>query len=154
MAEWGLRFWLMVTLSSEDGAEWRYDSETGEISATIRGQEIVVLGERPPLLATFHSDVAGLRQEYETHGYFYLESRGERGRFAALRYHLEEMPAFGFSAAVAGTRGQALARAKSALAKPEASLASCHGGAFDCALRAVWSVMSWIRFRDRNDRRH
>jgi putative isomerase len=143
MAEWGLRFWLMVTLGSEDGAEWRYDSETGEISATIRGQEIVVLGERPPLLATFHSDVAGLRQEYETKGYFYLESRGDRGRFAALRYHLEEMQAFSFSAAVAGTRSQALARARSALARPEASLASCHGGAFAGALDAVRDVIGW-----------
>src|ERR1700741_3877431 len=35
MGEWGLRFWVMLTLSSADGAEWRYDPATGELSADI-----------------------------------------------------------------------------------------------------------------------
>src|SRR6266481_8932228 len=29
MGEWGLRFWVMLALSSEDGAEWVFDPESG-----------------------------------------------------------------------------------------------------------------------------
>src|ERR1039457_6071442 len=63
MAEWGLRFWVMVTLRSEDGDEWRYDPATSELSAKIRGHDVVVIGQRPPLLATFHPDMAALGYE-------------------------------------------------------------------------------------------
>jgi len=51
-----------------------------------------VLGARPPLLVTSHPDLAALAHEYETHGYWYLGSRGAGGPLLALRYNLEEMP--------------------------------------------------------------
>jgi putative isomerase len=153
MAEWGLRFWVMLTLNCEDGGEWRYDPETSELSATIGDRHVVVIGERPPLLATFHADMAGLRQEYETKGYFCLASRGEKGRFAVLRYHLEEMPAFTFAAAIGTGRAQAADRAKSALTKPVASVASIHGGANDGALDAVRDVVGWNTVWDSVNRR-
>ncbi len=153
MGEWGLRFWVMLALSSEDGAEWRYDPETSELSTRIRGHDVVVLGERPPLLATFHPDMAALRQEYETKGYFCLDSRGERGGFAVLRYHLEEMPTFTFAATIGESRGQALARAKTALEKPMAPLPSIHGGAYAGALDAVRDVIGWNTVWDPVNRR-
>ncbi|HXU57113.1 MAG TPA: hypothetical protein VN710_00110, partial [Verrucomicrobiae bacterium] len=82
MAEWGLRFWVMLAVRSEDGAEWVFDPESGELAAEIRGHRVVIKGERAPLLTTFHADMDGLQGEYESKGYFCLDSRGERGRFA------------------------------------------------------------------------
>src|SRR6266481_4495399 len=97
MGEWGLRFWVMLALSSEDGAEWRYDPRRGELAADLRGHRVLVTSERAPLMVTFHEDMAALATEYESEGYFYLDSRGERGRFAVLRYNLEEMPSLAFA---------------------------------------------------------
>ncbi len=153
MAEWGLRFWVMLTLGSEDGVEWHFDPATSQLSAQIRGQHVVVLGERPPLLATFHDDIAALRGEYETKGYFCLDSRGEQGRFAVLRYHLEEMPSFAFAAGIAETRAQAMLRAKSALEKPIEPLPEIHGGAYAGALDAVRDVIGWNTVWDPVNRR-
>jgi putative isomerase len=153
LAEWGLRFWVLLTLSTEDGAEWRYDPETSELSTTTRGHDVVVIGERAPLLATFHPDREALRQEYETKGYFCLDSRGERGPFAVLRYHLEEMPSFTFAASVGKTRAEALTRAGSALKAPKAALAGIHGGAYAGALDAVRDVIGWNTVWDQVNRR-
>jgi len=151
--EWGLRFWLMLTLSSEDGAEWRFDPESGELTGEVCGHHVAVKGERAPLLATFHADMEALRAEYESKGYFYLDSRGERGRFAALRYHLEEMPGFAFAVSVAEARAQALARARAALAAPVRQVAQIQGGFNAGALDAVRDVIGWNTVWDAINRR-
>jgi putative isomerase len=153
LGEWGLRFWVMLTLSSEDGAEWRYDPVSGELSAEIRGHHVVVKGERLPLLPTFHEDMAALAREYETKGYFCLDSRGERGRFAVLRYHLEEMPEFTFAASVGEDRVQAASRATTALAASVRPVPEIHGGAQAGALDAVRDVIGWNTVWDRVNRR-
>ena len=85
MAEWGLRFWVMLAVRCDDGAEWVFDPESGELAAEIRGHRVVVKGERAPLLTTFHADIGALQSEYETKGYFCLDSggfAGERGVFS------------------------------------------------------------------------
>jgi putative isomerase len=142
MAEWGLRFWVMVTLSA-GRTRWRYDPKTGELSAKIGEQHVVALGERLPLLPTFHANVEALREEYETKGYFCLDSRGERGVFPVLRYHLEEMPSFTFAVSVGKSRSEALKRAKAALGAPAAVVPGIHGGAYSGALDAVRDVVGW-----------
>src|SRR5262245_14721118 len=134
LAEWGLRFWIVLVLrwtppGADQAVEWRYDPESGELSATAGPHAIVIRGERLPLLATFHESLDALQQEYETKGYFCLDSRGERGRVAVLRYHLEEMPRFRFAAAIAADRKSASDRAAAALSsKPVAPLRAMQTG--------------------------
>ncbi len=152
MAEWGLRFWVMPTLSA-GRTNWRYDPKTGEFSAKIGQQHVVMLGERLPLLPTFHADVEGLREEYETKGYFCLDSRCTRGRFAVMRCHLEEMPSFTFAVSVGRSRADALKRARAALGKPATEVTSIHGGAFSGALDAVRDVVGWNTVWDAVNRR-
>ena len=97
--EWGLRFWVVVVLEPTafgDAADrvrgWSNESATGlRWSAGGIKCSACVLGARPPLLVTSHPDLAALASEYETHGYWYLGSRGAEGPLLALRYNLEEM---------------------------------------------------------------
>ena len=97
--EWGLRFWVVVALELTvfgDAADrvrgWSNESVTGmRWSAGGIERSACVLGARPPLLVTSHPDLAALAREYETRGYWYLESRGTEGPLLALRYNLEEM---------------------------------------------------------------
>jgi putative isomerase len=159
LAEWGLRFWIVLVLrwtppDASDLVEWRYEPETGELSAASGAYAVVIRGERLPLLATFHDSLDALQQEYETKGYFCLDSRGERGRVAVLRYHLEEMPRFGFVAAIAADRKGASDRAAAALsAKPAAPLRALQTGRHAGALDAVRDVIGWNTVWDSANRR-
>ncbi|HEX4572759.1 MAG TPA: trehalase family glycosidase [Dongiaceae bacterium] len=158
MAEWGLRFWVMLAIRSADGrnphgVEWSFDPESGELSAEIRGHHVMVKGERPPLLTTFHDDLDALRGEYETKGYFCLDSRGTRGRFAVLRYHLEEMPRFAFAVSVGEAQEQVRGRASAALAAPAKAVPEIQGGAHAGALDAVRDVIGWNTVWDPINRR-
>ncbi len=97
--EWGLRFWVVIALEATgfgDAANgvhgWSNASANG-LRWSAGGFEhcACALGARPPLLVTSHPDLAALAREYETHGYWYLGSRGAGGPLLALRYNLEEM---------------------------------------------------------------
>lgn len=153
LGEWGLRYWISLTLQSVDGAAWRYDPETGTLTAEIRGHHVALCGERPPLLPTFHADMAALQAEFETKGYFCLDSRGVEGRFAAMRYHLEEMPEFRFAVSVGEDRSQAIQRAKEALAAAARPVPEIHGGLRAGALDAVRDVIGWNTVWDPVNRR-
>ena len=120
--EWGLRFWVVVALElgvfdyPHLGAQWRsIEFEPGGLSADWAGGSACVLGTRPPLLITYHPDLQALRDEYEEHGYWYLESRRATGPVAALRYNLEEMPEHCLAVGVAPDASVALAQARAAL---------------------------------------
>src|SRR5262245_55133474 len=95
--EWGLRFWVVLALSQDDGALWHYDEEAHTAFCTIGPRTVAIRAERAPLLVTGHEALDGLRSEYETHGYWYLASRGASARVLALRFNLEEAPENGFS---------------------------------------------------------
>jgi putative isomerase len=159
LAEWGLRFWIVLVLRwtppGADGAvEWTYDPESGELSAAASSQHIVIRGERLPLLVTFHDSLDALQREYETKGYFYLDSRGERGRVAVLRYHLEEMPRFSFVATIADDGQAASERAGAALSSPPvAPLRPLQTGRHAGALDAVRDVIGWNTVWDGANRR-
>ena len=97
--EWGLRFWVVLALEVTAFGDppdrvrgWSGASVTG-LRWSAGGVERLacVSGARPPLLTTSHPDLAALAREYETHGYWYLGSRGSEGPLLALRYNLEEM---------------------------------------------------------------
>src|SRR5215468_7308877 len=121
--EWGLRFWIILVVrwnapGADDMVDWHYDPTTHELSARSGAHDVVVRGARAPLLVTFHESLDALQREYESKGYFCLDSRGERGRVAALRYHLEEMPRFSFTAAIAADRKSASDRAAALSSQP------------------------------------
>ena len=120
--EWGLRFWVVVAVEAGaygypgGGHPWLpVESVAGALGMRGPAGSACVLGVRPPLLTTFHSGPNALRQEYEEHGYWYLESRRAEGPVAALRYNLEEMPEHCLAIGVAADAGAALARARGAL---------------------------------------
>jgi putative isomerase len=158
MAEWGLRFWVMVVLrlpqpGRPDLAEWRFDPETGEMTAEVKGAAVAVRGLRPPLQATFHDTLDDLKQEFETKGYFCLDSRGERGRVAVLRYHLEEMPSFRFAASVADDLGQARRKAEEALALAPKPPTAIQTGPHAGSAEAIRDVIAWNTVWDAVNRR-
>ncbi|HKP27427.1 MAG TPA: trehalase family glycosidase [Dongiaceae bacterium] len=149
LGEWGLRFWLCWTLSwqpdaNEPAFEWRYDEKAGELSATHPRHGAVVLAEEAPaLLTTFHADMAALRGEFESQGYFYLGSRGTQGRFPCLRYNFEEMPRLSLAVAFGATREEAAAKARRALAASPESVPRLQTGQGGHALDAVRDVVGW-----------
>ena len=166
--EWGLRFWVVVALEladsvgSPDSPKFRrIESEPGALGMQLPGGCACVLGARPPLLETSHVDLAALEREYETQGYWYLESRGIAGPVVALRYNLEEMPENRLAIGVAPDADAALARALFVLA-PESGLASevrppalrpLHTGRYDGALDAMRDVVGWNTVHDPVHRR-
>src|SRR5437762_7624015 len=147
LAEWGLRFWLLlcVELSPPDGEaiDWRLDEATGDLVAAAGSRHIVVRGERRPLLVSFHESIAALEQELGEKGYFYRGSRGTTGRVAVLRYQLDEMPRFRFAAAIRDRQDLAAEAVTAALAAPAGDGAALHEGRFAGALDAVRDVMAW-----------
>ena len=165
--EWGLRFWLVVALElgvfdrPRRDTRWRsVESAPGGLGADGEGGCACVLGDRPPLLTTYHPDPKALQDEYEAHGYWYLESRRATGPVAALRYNLEEMPAHRLAVGVAPDADAALARARAALDRSAASEAGApaappplHTGRYDGALDAVRDVIGWNTVYDPVNRR-
>jgi len=159
LGEWGLRFWIALVArwnppGSDDLVEWTYRPASGDLAAEWDGHEVVIRGERLPLLATFHDDIDDLQREYETKGYFCLDSRGERGRVAVLRYHLEEMPRFSFVVRVDEGNRRVAAGEQAADRFPErkpqlAGQTGRHAGALD----AVRDVIGWNTVWDGANRR-
>jgi putative isomerase len=159
LGEWGLRFWIVLVVrwmppDAKQAVEWAFDAKSGELAATCGSHDAILRGETLPLLTTFHDGIDALRDEFEAKGYFCLDSRGERGRVAALRYHLEEMPRFSFAAAVADRKPIAVSRARDALsASPSAPRQPMHTGRFAGALDAVRDVIGWNTVWDGANRR-
>ncbi len=53
--EWGLRFWVVLVLTQEDGAVWRFDEERGIASTSVGPRTVAIKAERAPLLVTGHT---------------------------------------------------------------------------------------------------
>jgi putative isomerase len=132
--EWGLRFWVLIALRlmppDRRGAclRWRFHAERGLATASHRGSHVAVGASRPPLLVTVHRSLVALRQEMESKGYWYLDSRGTAGPVMALRYNLEEMPELSFAAVVADSAEEAAQTVSAALAPPTLTLPRKGGG--------------------------
>lgn len=155
--EWGLRFWvvLVCAMRDKDGAllPWRWDAASGALSCAQGGERVVVTGERPPLLVTFHETPEAVAAEFEEEGYFTLTSRGTEGPVAVLRYHLDEMPDFAFAASIAHDTDAALSAARAALAAEAPPLAVLQDGRHAGALDAVRDITAWNTVFDRVNQR-
>lgn len=159
LGEWGLRFWIVLAIrwhppGQDRLVEWSYNPGTGTLRADHGDWHVTVRGERLPLLVSFHESLDDLHREYESKGYFYLGSRGERGHVAALRYHLEEMPRFSFVTAVCHGAEDAPRAADAALSAPAVqSGPAIHSGRLAGALDAVRDVIGWNTVWDAANRR-
>ncbi|WP_119459319.1 MGH1-like glycoside hydrolase domain-containing protein [Rhodospirillaceae bacterium SYSU D60014] len=160
--EWGLRFWVLLVLrlapptGDGDLVDWHFDPESGAMTARSGATHIVIRGERPPLLATFHDSLDALQQEFETKGYFYLESRGSSGPVAVLRYNLEEMSRFRFVATLANDPVLAVRQAATQLEEPPPQPSRAEGGSVGTAtgaLDAIRDVIGWNSVWDSVNRR-
>ena len=58
--EWGLRFWVVLALSQEDGAVWHYDEARKIAHCTVGPRSVAIKAERAPLLVTGHATHRGL----------------------------------------------------------------------------------------------
>jgi putative isomerase len=150
LGEWALRFWLILTFdwrreAEEPSVVWTYDEVSGALTAAhARHGAVAVVAQAPSLMATFHEDRAALRQEFETHGYFYLKSRDIVGRFPCLRYNFEETREISAAVGFGATVEEALQRASGALnAAAPPPPARLQQGRGPNALDAVRDVVGW-----------
>jgi putative isomerase len=134
--EWGLRFWVVLCLSQDDGAIWHYDDEHHVAWCRIGSRAITLRAQRAPLLVTGHQTIEALCSEYETHGYWYLASRANEARVLSLRFNLEEAPENRFSITIAEHAGLTLKQANPPADPPPVS---SRGEALD----AIRDVMGW-----------
>jgi len=150
--EWGLRFWLLLVFQWQPPAGggdaiWRFDGRAAELAAAEGPWRARCRTEPAPLMATFHDGWDAIRSEFETEGYFFLGSRGVEGRFAALRFNLEENPTGRFELAV--VRGGAAASASRLEPSPSAPSRARPQN----ALEAVRDVVAWNTVWDPVNRR-
>ena len=154
LGEWGLRFWMVIALSSEDGADWTYDPETECLSAAFGHRHVAVTGTAAPLLVTAHESLDAIAAEYEQHGYWHLASRATGGTVMALRYHLEEMPELTFAVAIRDDAKLARGRANELLTQHNSiDPAPAPTNPAGQALAAIRDVLGWNTVFDRVNRR-
>lgn len=140
--EWGLRFWVVLALSQEDGALWRYDEAARTAYCTIGPRTVAIRAEHAPLLVTGHETLDALRSEYETNGYWYLASRSMEAPLLALRFNLEEAPQNRIAVTVTDGKPQSFSI-------PDISPPPSRGEALD----AIEDVMGWNGLWDRVNHR-
>ncbi|MFA3916987.1 MGH1-like glycoside hydrolase domain-containing protein [Ruegeria hyattellae] len=90
--EWGLRYWVNLSLSGPEGTEFSYDEMTGVLTGQGRNWTMSLTCGQKPLLVTVHETPEALIEEFVSKGYFYLGSRGVSGQCIALRFNLDETP--------------------------------------------------------------
>jgi putative isomerase len=134
--EWGLRFWVVLALSQEDGAVWHYDEARRIAHCTVGPRSVAIKADRAPLLITGHPSLEELRREYEQQGYWLLTSRATAAPLLALRFNLEEAPANNFAVAIADRLDFAMDKAERLPSAP-----ACPP--LDEARAAVRDVMGW-----------
>ncbi len=154
LGEWGLRYWLTLCLSAEDGSTVEVDPETGAALVGVDHRFVALLGSDAPALTTGHESVAALVEDFDRNGYFDKSARSAAASLIALRFNFEMTPRLRFAAAVADSRALAIDRARAALADGERAEAPAlqtgrHAGALD----AVRDVIGWNTVYDRGNRR-
>lgn len=150
-AEWGLRFWVTLAISAEDGTEVTYDAAAGMALLRLGDRFVAVATAEAPVQVTGHADLDALCADFETHGYFYRDSRADKAPLLALRFNLEMMRQGAYAAAVADSAALAMAGARAALAAP-APAAENEGAAAE-ALSAVRDIVGWNTIWDATNHR-
>jgi putative isomerase len=144
LGEWGLRFWINLCLSTEEGHAVHFDPAQGAAWVKVGHRFLALAATSEPVSVTGHPSLEALTQEYETHGYFYLASRAESAPVLALRFNLEMTRDGRFAAAVADRQDIAVARARELLElEGDGDHPPAQTGSFAGALDAVRDVTAW-----------
>ena len=144
LGEWGLRFWVNLCLSAEDGSAVEYDPAQAAAVVKVGHRFVALLGEDPAVQVTGQPSVEAVAADYKAHGYFSLAARATSAPVLALRYNLEMTRDGRFALAVADRADLAIEQARDALSRPfEARPRPAHAGRFAGALDAIRDVMAW-----------
>lgn len=141
-AEWGLRFWVTIVLSSDGGEAVTYDAAQGVALVKVGARFVALATGEAAVQVTGHASLADLRRDFEANGYFHLDSRSEAAPVLALRFNLEMMRKGVYAAAVADSAALAIAGAKAALGAQAGAL-PVQTGASAGALDAVRDIVAW-----------
>ena len=150
-AEWGLRFWVNIAISGENGTQARFDP-TQNITLLQSGDRFTAIAtEHPPVQVTGHESLDTLCQDYEENGYFTRDSRATTAPVLALRFNLEMMRSGTYAAAVADSAALAIAAAKAALnaQQPAPDATTPHAE----SLAAIRDIVGWNTIWDATNNR-
>ncbi|MGO7593545.1 MGH1-like glycoside hydrolase domain-containing protein [Rhizobium leguminosarum] len=143
-AEWGLRFWLTLAVSSDGGEIGVYDSGRNTTLLKIGTRFVAVVTAEAPVHVTGHDTIEALRADFEENGYFYTATRSNEAPVIALRFNLEMMRKGTYAAAVADSAELAIAKARACLAESApAQILDGQTGLFDGSLDAVRDMVAW-----------
>lgn len=144
LGEWGLRFWINLCLSGEEGQSVGFEEALGAAVIKVGHRFVALVTEEAPVQVTGHESVEAVAADYETHGYFYSGSRAGEAKVLALRFNLEMTRDGRFALAVADRADLAVAEARALLAaEPPAPTLPAQEGRFAGALDAIRDVMGW-----------
>ena len=144
LGEWGLRFWVNLCLSAEDGATVRFDAASGAAIVKVGTRFAALVPDAAPVQVTGHAGIEEVAADYERHGYFHLASRATEAPVLALRFNLEMSRSNRFSCAVADREDLAVGKARAALAAgTEPASLPGQTGAFAGGLDAIRDVTGW-----------
>ena len=135
--EWGLRYWVSICL---EGSEWRYDETEQKVFGKIGEKNALVRLTTNPLMVTGHTSIEALVDEFNEKGYFYLNSRVDKGNMLALRYNLEEMPSGSLTISTSEEKNP------SSLRDDKKNIGSSSGP--QKSLQAIYDVISWNHVYD------
>ncbi|NHN87179.1 MGH1-like glycoside hydrolase domain-containing protein [Acetobacter conturbans] len=145
--EWGLRYWVSLCLSADDGSKVRWTGTEALVS--IKGRIVALRPDTAPVQVTAHETLEEVQDDFETNGYFYKGSRGVEAPVLALRFNLEMMPSCRFAAVVADSEELAVTLAEAALRKStDLAMLPTQEGRHAGALDAVRDVMAWNTLYD------
>ena len=144
LGEWGLRFWINLCLSAEDGSAVIYDPASGAATVKVGTRFVALVTGEAAVQVTGHQTVEDVAAEYEAKGYFHLASRAMQAPVLALRFNLEMTRDGQFAMAVADREDLAIRRAQAALEyQHPVAPPPWQSGRFAGALDAIRDVMAW-----------
>jgi putative isomerase len=142
--EWGLRFWINLCLSADEGQIVRYAAVEKAAIVKVGHRFVALASAAEPVQVTGHESVEAVAQHYEAHGYFHVAARSQAHTVLALRFNLEMTRDNRFGIAVADREDIAVEQAHACAASaketaPMPTQTGRHAGALD----AIRDVMAW-----------
>ncbi|QND46426.1 glycoside hydrolase family 37 (plasmid) [Rhizobium lusitanum] len=153
-AEWGLRFWLTLAISSDGGEIAIHDAGRNVTLVKIGTRFVAVATAEAPVHVTGHDTIEALRADFEENGYFYTATRKNEAPVIALRFNLEMMRRGAYAAGVADSAELAIAKAQACLAAgAPADISDAQTGLFEGSLDAMRDVVAWNTIWDETNAR-
>jgi putative isomerase len=153
-AEWGLRFWVTLAISSDGSEVAVHDAGRNVTLLKIGTRFVAVATSEAPVHVTGHETIDALCADFEENGYFYTATRKNEAPVIALRFNLEMMRKGAYAAGVADSAELAISKAQACLAAgPPAEIADVQAGVFEGALDAIRDVVAWNTIWDETNAR-